>query len=301
MRQPATQFSADGLDLSWPLGGEREVVAVPEDALTLRIRLRIAEGHIVIVNDEATKKIDEGVPANRLMTGEDARKHMAEPAGPVTRIVYAPAEEDREYQIEVQDARMDSPLYEESVKARAEAAEAAHAEIGKRQAKAEKEAEKAAKEAAKDAEPDPLAEQIKRNAEANAEYLAAQDKAFMEREKERQKLEKELLENAPKPPKEPKGDNEADKAFMEAEKARQKEEARVEKEREKAAKEAAKAAEETEKKSTGYAGKTDPVVEVSPVGRKAGTGVTAGDRANSPSAEPKAEKNSDADSDTKSE
>ena len=55
MRQPGTQFSGDGLDLSWPIGGEREVIAVADEELTLRVRRRIAEGQIVITDDKATK------------------------------------------------------------------------------------------------------------------------------------------------------------------------------------------------------------------------------------------------------
>ena len=310
MRQPATQFSADGLELSWPLGGEREVVAWPEDKMSLRIKRRIAEGSIVIVDDKPTKSTQQNVREYRLLTGEDARKHMAEPAGPVTRIVYAPAwpEDDREYQREVQDVRTDSERFVEAQAAAAEAAEERHAANTKAQIEAEKEAEKAAKEAPEE-EPDPIAERIAEANAANAEHLAAQDKAFMEREKERQKEEADTIKSfeavAKAQVKDEEKNTEADEAFMEAEKARQKEEAKVEKERQKAATAAQKEAEKTP--SEGYAGKTDPYVGVSNVGSRAGYGTTSADR--SPSAEkveakpktaaPKAEPKAEAKTETK--
>lgn len=144
MRLPGTMFSGDGLDVSWPLGGEREVVAKTEEEMTLRIRQRIAEGNIVIVDDAPTKGPDNQSREYRLLTGDEAREHMAEPAGPVTRVVYHPAtpDDEKEYQLEVKEVQADSPLYVASQQAAAEAAEAAHAEVARRQADAEKAADK---------------------------------------------------------------------------------------------------------------------------------------------------------------
>lgn len=294
MRQPATQFSADGLDLSWPLGGDREVVAWPDEKMSLRIKRRIAEGSIVIVDDKPTKTIEQNTREYRLLTGEEARERMAEPAGPVTRVVYHPAtpEDEREYQREVQDVVTESPRAIEAREAAAAAAEERHAATVKAQIKAEKEAAKNADDDA-DEEPDPIAERIQQAVEANADHLAAQEKEFMEREKERQKEEADNLKHFAKNAKvddNEDADDAGDKAFMEAEKARQKQEAKVEKERQKAATATAEEAEKTEKQSEGYAGKTDPYVGVSNAGARYGTGTTPADKASAPKAEkPKAE------------
>ena len=139
MRLPGTQFSADNLDLSWPLGGEREVKSVPDEGMSLRIKLRIAEGNIVIVDDEPTEVLGSQAREYRLLTGAEARAHMAEPAGPVTRVVYHPAtpEDEREYQLEVQEVQTESDRFIETQREQAEADQAAHAEIGRRQSEAE--------------------------------------------------------------------------------------------------------------------------------------------------------------------
>lgn len=311
MRSPATQFSADDLELSWPLGGEREVVAVPEEKLTLRIKRRIAEGHIVITDDKPTKKAAEA-RVYRLLTGEEARKKMAEPAGPVTRVVYHPAtpKDEQDYQLEVQTAQMDSDTFLAAQEERARAAEEAHAAIVERQVEAEKAAAEAAASAeAEDEGDDPLAESRRRTEEANAESAAAYDEAFMEREKERQSLEDDEMKSSEKAAaaaakeaaeSEPDTSDE-DKAFMEQEKARQKAEEALEKERAKAAKAAAKVDAETEKTSIGYAGKTDPVVEISSVGRRVGATITPADKALKPAATKKSTKKAAASKDTATE
>lgn len=87
MRRPGTQFSGDGLSLSWPLGGEREVIEF-SGVRTPRITQRIAQGQIVEVQDPITPKPDEETRTYRLLTGEEARAHKSEPPGPVTRFVY---------------------------------------------------------------------------------------------------------------------------------------------------------------------------------------------------------------------
>ena len=139
MRLPGTQFSADNLDLSWPLGGEREVKFVPDEGMSLRIKLRIAEGNIVIVDDEPTEVLGSQAREYRLLTGAEARAHMAEPAGPVTRVVYHPAtpEDEKDYQLEVQEVQTESDRFIETQRSQAEAAEAEHADIARRQSEFE--------------------------------------------------------------------------------------------------------------------------------------------------------------------
>lgn len=297
MRLPATQFSRDGLDLSWPLGGEREVVAVPEEKMTLGIRRRIAEGSIVIVDDAPTKSAEGDARVYRLLTGKEARDHFNEPAGPVTRVVYRPAtpEDERDYQLEVQDAQTASDLFVEAQDAKAKAAEEAHAAISKRQAEAEKKAAAEAKKAVADDEPDILAERLRRTEEASAEWHAAHEAAFMERERARQKVENEELKHFDARQKETPtvvtvgntvievsepDTSDDDKKFMAAEKARQEQEAAVEKERQAKAKEDAKNAPKVAVNP--QAGKTDPSVTVSSSGRKASVGVTPADKATAP-------------------
>jgi hypothetical protein len=268
MREPGHQFSGDGLDLSWPQSGEREIVAWPEEKMTLRIKRRIAEGQIVITNDKPTKSAEGTARTYTLLTGEDARKRMAEPAGPVTRVVYEPAVpgDEQDYQLHVQEVQTQSLRAIEAQEAAAKVAEERHAAIGKAQAEAEKAADAKAKAAAKEeVEPDPLAERLRLTEAANADYLAAKDAAFMEREKARQKLENEWMTSSPAEAAPEPDNSEEDAAFMEREKARQKLEAEGQKERAAETKAVQEAAEKTP--STGYAGKTDPYVEVTGGGR----------------------------------
>lgn len=155
MRQPGSQFSGDGIDLSWPIGGEREVLAVPDEDMTLRIRRRIAEGQIVITDDKPTKSADTDAREYKLLTGEEARKRMAEPAGPVTRVVYHPATpaDEREFNLEVQSVEGESEIFKKSQAEAAAAAEEKSAAIAKAQAEAEKAALEAEKPVAVDVEP----------------------------------------------------------------------------------------------------------------------------------------------------
>lgn len=192
MRLPGTQFSADGLDIAWPLGGQREVVAVPDDRVSLRIKRRIAEGNIAIVDDTPTREIDTQAREYRLLTGEEARAHMAEPAGPVTRVVYHPADstKDRERQLEVQSVEATSEHFREAQAADVAAAEEAHAALSKRQIEAEKAAARAIKATDRAVAEDPLAARLTQTGQASAEWLAARETEFMVRETARQKLEK---------------------------------------------------------------------------------------------------------------
>lgn len=162
MRRPGTQFSADDIDLSWPIGGEREVRAVPEEKMTLRVRRRIAEGSIQITDDKPTPSHDNDAREYVLLTGEEARRRMAEPAGPVTRVVYhqSTPEDERGYNVEVVDvaAAEESREDAERIKRHAELADM-QADIAKRQSDAERaakaETDKAQDKSAGDVEPEP--------------------------------------------------------------------------------------------------------------------------------------------------
>jgi hypothetical protein len=272
---------------------------MPDEDMSLRIRQRIAEGSIVIVKDKPNKLVDPYAREYRLLTGEEARRVKAEPAGPVTRVVYHPAtpEDERGYQLEVQTVVTDSPEHLAAQQAAAEAAEEKHAAITNQQVELEKAAqadkEKAAKDAEADAEDDPYAEHWNRTLAVNHERAAAMDESFMEREKERQKIEAEGLKYSAarakasaKDEDEDEAATDADEAFMAQEAGRQKIEDRVQKEREVEAKEAAKAAEDAPVKAV--AGTTSPYIAVSDVGAKAGVGVTPGDIHGYPRAKPKA-------------
>lgn len=206
MRQPGSQFSGDGIDLSWPIGGEREVLAVPDEDMTLRIRRRIAEGQIVITDDKPTGTADSGAREYKLLTGEEARKRMAEPAGPVTRVVYHPAtpEDEKYWNPEVQSVQPDQATVAEQQAERQRVAEEKSAAITKAQVEAERAAAEAqAAEAPVDEAPDA---RMERTMEAAADYMAKRDAAFMERETERQKQE------APDPVAKPEAEASAPKA-----------------------------------------------------------------------------------------
>lgn len=88
MRRPGTQFTRDGVNLSWPLGGEREVIHLPMDDRPATLKRRIAEGHIVETDDAPTTHIEETPRVYKILTGDEAREHKAIPAGPVTRFIF---------------------------------------------------------------------------------------------------------------------------------------------------------------------------------------------------------------------
>lgn len=77
MARHGTQFSGDGVNLSWPLNGQREVSPKPE-VLSTRLLLRIANGYIVETDEEATISLPEE-PSNGLLFGADARRVFDEP------------------------------------------------------------------------------------------------------------------------------------------------------------------------------------------------------------------------------
>jgi hypothetical protein len=85
MAKPGHHFVADGLQLSWPIGGERQVVYFPPEQRSRRIQNRIVNGAIVETNDEPTIPPPEVVEGPRLFIGDEARKRLREPAPPVTR------------------------------------------------------------------------------------------------------------------------------------------------------------------------------------------------------------------------
>jgi hypothetical protein len=83
MAQEGSAFIRDGVDLSWPQGGQREVVELESDDLSTAFKMRLMNGVIAEVEDEATKLAVEPTPY-RVYEGEEARRVMEEPAGPVT-------------------------------------------------------------------------------------------------------------------------------------------------------------------------------------------------------------------------
>lgn len=96
MGREASQFSADGISVSWPQGGRREVVEMPPGRRSMRIKRMVTEGFLVEVDGPATKlpnKVtgDERIPyEDRLMAGNSprARESLAQAAGPVVRKVF---------------------------------------------------------------------------------------------------------------------------------------------------------------------------------------------------------------------
>lgn len=197
MRQPGSQFTEGVTAISWPIGGEREVVAVPDEDMTLRIRRRIAEGQIVITDDKPTTSADTDAREYKLLTGEEARKRIAEPAGPVTRVVYRPAvpEDDEEVTLEIPSIETDPVIVKEQAAEReaedrsaALAKEKAEAEHAAAVAKADAEA-KASEVPVEEPVKEPATPRAERTQEGAAAYLARRDEAFMKRETEQPKQE----------------------------------------------------------------------------------------------------------------
>lgn len=85
MAKPGHAVTMDGLHLSWPIGGERQVVYFPPERRTRRILNRIVNGVIVETTDEPTEPVSEGVTTPQVYTGQEARDRLSQPAAPVTR------------------------------------------------------------------------------------------------------------------------------------------------------------------------------------------------------------------------
>jgi hypothetical protein len=75
-------FIRDGVDLSWPQGGARDVVELEEDDLSDAFRMRLMNRVIAEVDEPANKLAFEPTPY-KVFEGDEARKIMSEPAGPV--------------------------------------------------------------------------------------------------------------------------------------------------------------------------------------------------------------------------
>lgn len=90
MAREGTLIVADGISLSWPEHGEREVIDLPAEERGPRIRRAVFEGKVIETDLPATTT-GPLMPAPRLLQGEEARRHFAEPAGPIVRVVVAPA------------------------------------------------------------------------------------------------------------------------------------------------------------------------------------------------------------------
>jgi hypothetical protein len=87
MATEGTMYARDGVELSWPKGGQREVIELPADRRPYPVQLRITNGVIVEVDGPATPRAQR-VLRPTVLTGPEARRVRSEPAGPVTRRVY---------------------------------------------------------------------------------------------------------------------------------------------------------------------------------------------------------------------
>lgn len=76
-------YHDQGISISWPHGGQREVVEVGDQPPGGRFRDAVAQGYLVEVDDEPTKPSGPAETPYVLYTGEEARAKLAEPAGPV--------------------------------------------------------------------------------------------------------------------------------------------------------------------------------------------------------------------------
>ena len=80
----------ENIALSWPMGGIREVIDIPEDKRGPRLKKCIFDGRVIETDLPLTAT--EDAPAPRLLQGEEARRHFEEPAGPTIRVIDEPAE-----------------------------------------------------------------------------------------------------------------------------------------------------------------------------------------------------------------
>jgi hypothetical protein len=103
MGKPGTQFSGDGISLSWPRNrdgtpGIREVVEVPPGRRSGRVKQMILEGAVAEVDLEPTEPTPTIVTGHKLYAGgsREALRRMREPAGPVIRQMFVPMGELQE-------------------------------------------------------------------------------------------------------------------------------------------------------------------------------------------------------------
>lgn len=164
MAKKGTHFNEGAVQISWPSNWpESTVVSVPKSKITLRLAALIANGRIKETKRKATEDPADDVRSYKLMTGKEAKEHMAIPAGPVTRRVYSP-KDGGIVEVEIQrprprnepepetdlvgDEEEDDELTEdEEAEAKQAAKEAKAAAKAEREAKAAEAADEAAKEA----------------------------------------------------------------------------------------------------------------------------------------------------------
>ena len=91
MAREGSLFCADGYSLSWPEHGVREVIDVPEEKRSQRLRRVVFEGKVIETDLLVTARPGSEPVRPRLLQGEEARRHFSEPAGPVVRVVSEPA------------------------------------------------------------------------------------------------------------------------------------------------------------------------------------------------------------------
>ncbi|MGV0984976.1 MAG: hypothetical protein ACOYB2_10505 [Limnohabitans sp.] len=100
MARPGTQFSGDGLSLSWPKNrdgtpGIREVKEVPPGKRSGRVKRMLVDGAMVEVDLPTTAETPVPESNRKLYAGgsREALRRMREPAGPVVRQVFVPVGE----------------------------------------------------------------------------------------------------------------------------------------------------------------------------------------------------------------
>jgi hypothetical protein len=99
MAREGSLVAFENVSLSWPKGGLREVIDLPEGKRGPRLKRAVFEGK-VIETDLPVTAIADG-PAPRLLQGEEARRHFEEPAGPTVRVVSQPSDPETAMATEV--------------------------------------------------------------------------------------------------------------------------------------------------------------------------------------------------------
>lgn len=81
MAREGTQYSdpMGRYSLSWPYGGEREVIQIPHDERDGRLERRVTEGFIEETEDAANKEMGGALANAVVLTGEAAKEHMKIP------------------------------------------------------------------------------------------------------------------------------------------------------------------------------------------------------------------------------